>query len=129
MREAKSTSTTTEEKAEESNGASECEVDATEEMRDPEFWQRIALEAIVNDDPAKALSLRVEAYFADAKCLPRQRDTLRIRNIGHEELFEWLITPGSEFEFETIEEDTRGVIVRGIEYSQFEGEFSPEGDR
>ncbi len=122
-------SNSTIEKSEASNGESEhehvCDIEA---MPDDEFWQRVALEAVVNDDPAKALSLRVEAFFSDAKCLPRQRNTLRIIGVGCEELFEWMITP-TEFECDTIEEDTQGVIVRGIEYSQFEGEFSPEGDR
>lgn len=99
-----------------------------ETMRDPEFWQRIALEAVVNDDPAKALSLRVEAFFSGAECYPCQPDTLRVIDVDHRELFEWLITPSVAFEFETIEEDERGLFVRGIEYSQFEDRFSSESE-
>lgn len=100
-----------------------------ETIDDTEFWQRIALEAIVNDDPAKALSLRVTAYFSGVKCYPRQSDTLRVIGVSHRELFEWTHNNSTfDFEFETIEEDHRGLLVRGIEYTRFGDEFSTNSD-
>lgn len=122
-----SNNSTKEVKDDVSNGENEHERDI-ETMRNPEFWQRIALEAVVNDDPAKALSLRVEAFFSGAECYPRQPDTLRVVGVCYRELFEWMIAPVFEFEFETTEEDEQGVLVCGIEYSQFGDEFSTDSE-
>lgn len=90
----------------------------TNEMSDMEFWQRVALEAIVNKDSSKALAMRLEEFFDNAVCYPRQKNCVRVKGVDEKSVFEWLET--SEFDYSKIENDgLSGFLIRGIEYNEY----------
>lgn len=88
----------------------------TAEMEDAEFWQTIALESVVNEDPSRAFALRVEEFFDDATCRPRQRDRCKVIGLSLRAVDEFLMK--DEFDAETVKETEGGdVMVSGLEYT------------
>lgn len=87
-------------------------------LSDPVFWQRVALEAIHNNNPAKALKLRVGAHFEShgAEARVYRYDTLRVQNVAPRHFDEWIAS--AEFEV-TTKTDERGILVENIKYTDF----------
>jgi hypothetical protein len=91
------------------------------------FWQKVALQAIHEDDPAKAFRTRVEEYVDGVRCSvrPRLRDTATVAvwNTSTEAIDEILhgfadFSVETEFqgEDETPSGTVRRVKVTGITY-------------
>jgi len=89
----------------------------THHMDDAEFWQKVALEAIVRGDDSKALAMRLEEKAERATCYPRQEDKLVVKNLSNQNVFDHMLSL-NDFEFEhvgTLQEGKQ--LVTGVQYT------------
>lgn len=89
----------------------------THHMDDAEFWQKVALEAIVRGDDSKALAMRLEEKVERATCYPRQEDNLVVKNLSNQNVFDHMLSL-NDFEFEDVETlDDGKQLVTGVRYT------------
>lgn len=103
-----------------SGGEKISKTQGTQHMGDAEFWQKVALEAIVRGDDSKALAMRIEEKVELATCYPRQEDKLVVKNLSNQNVFDHLLSL-NDFEFEDVETLEEGKqLVTGVRYTDHE---------
>jgi len=99
------------------NGEEITKTQGTRHMDDAEFWQKVALAAIVRGDDSKALAMRLEEKCERAPCYPRQQDKLVVKNLSNQNVFDHMLSL-NDFEFDDVETlDDGKQLVTGVRYT------------